>query len=137
MPIGALFGGLSAGNSIMLKMIFTILSASYKGAMASKFGRKNSLILYGVPFTLGWSCILFAQSSWFIILGRIITGLSSGLVCGTAPTYVVEITTPANRGLLGTCFQVHTLYLIISISKINDKSMNQSILSLTIIILIV
>ncbi|CAG2183075.1 unnamed protein product, partial [Oppiella nova] len=40
------------------------------------------------------------------IIGRTLTGLGAGLVSGTAPTYVVEISTDNIRGLLGAGFQL-------------------------------
>lgn len=88
LAIGALVGGLM-------------------GEPCNKYlGRRMSLVLYGIPFILGWLLIAFAQGFIFLILGRLLTGLCCGLVSGTAPTYVVEIAPSQIRGLLGTCFQV-------------------------------
>jgi facilitated trehalose transporter len=70
------------------------------------FGRKLSLIIYGIPFIVGWLFLFLANGVTMIVLGRLLTGLCCGLVSGTAPTYVVEIAPPSIRGLLGTCFQV-------------------------------
>lgn len=69
-------------------------------------GRKRSLIAYGGPFLLGWIIIATAQSVTSVVIGRVITGFCCGLVSQTAPTYVVEISPPSIRGMLGTCFQV-------------------------------
>lgn len=70
------------------------------------FGRRLSLVMFGIPFALGWLLIALAKGLTLIILGRLLTGLCCGLVSGTAPTYVVEIAPPQIRGFLGTCFQV-------------------------------
>lgn len=69
-------------------------------------GRRLSLVLFGIPFALGWLLISLATGITMLIFGRLLTGLCCGLVSGTAPTYVVEIAPPQIRGLLGTCFQV-------------------------------
>lgn len=69
-------------------------------------GRKLSLVLYGVPFALGWLMIAFANGINLLVWGRFLTGLCCGLVSGTAPSYVVEIAPPKIRGFLGTSFQV-------------------------------
>lgn len=69
-------------------------------------GRRLSMITFGVPFALSWLIIAIAPSVHLIIVGRILKGLCAGLICGIAPTYVVEIAPPKIRGLLGTCFQL-------------------------------
>lgn len=69
-------------------------------------GRRISLIVYGVPFIIGWILLAAANSVSLLVMGRLLTGLCCGLASGTAPTYVVEIAPPKIRGLLGTCFQV-------------------------------
>jgi sugar porter (SP) family MFS transporter len=69
-------------------------------------GRKNSLLLIGVPFIIGWLFILYASCVGMLVFGRLLTGLCSGLISGIAPTYVVEIAPPSIRGTLGTSFQV-------------------------------
>ena len=74
--------------------------------MAQYFGRKKSLIFYGLPFTIGWLILACANSVALLIIGRVIAGLSAGLLSGTAPTYVVEISIISIRGLLGASFQV-------------------------------
>lgn len=83
------------------------LVGGFLGEPSNKiFGRRISLILFGLPFALGWLLISVANGITLLILGRLLTGLCCGLVSGTAPTYVVEIAPPQIRGLLGTCFQV-------------------------------
>ncbi|CAG2118846.1 unnamed protein product [Medioppia subpectinata] len=47
-----------------------------------------------------------AKSFILIIIGRVITGFASGICCGVAPTYCIQISTPKIRGLLGTGFQI-------------------------------
>jgi len=77
--------------------------------MAQFLGRKKALIIYGIPFTIGWLVLAFARSVSILILGRVIVGFSAGLFSGTAPSYVVEISIISIRGLLGACFQVGSL----------------------------
>lgn len=58
----------------------------------------------------------FAKSFTVIIIGRAITGLCSGIICGTAPGYVSDLVTPKTRGFLSSGFQIMIcagqLYLI-------------------------
>lgn len=69
-------------------------------------GRRMSMIASGIPFAIGWILIGLANGPAMLIAGRVVNGLCSGLICGVAPTYVIEISTPKIRGLLGTCFQL-------------------------------
>ena len=78
--------------------------------MAQYLGRKKALIAYGLPFTIGWLLVAFAKSVTLIIVGRVVVGLSAGLLSGTAPSFVVEIAIISNRGLLGACFQASCLF---------------------------
>ena len=79
--------------------------------IAQKFGFKNSLIIYGIPSTFGWILIFFAKSVTMILVGRLITGFCSGLICGIAPGYVNDISTVNVRGLLGSLFEVRFIQL--------------------------
>ena len=107
MTLGALVGALISGKPVyLLTNWFSRAFYLSSGPMAQFFGRKRALILYGIPFTLGWLLIAFAKSVTLVIVGRVVAGLSAGLLSGTAPSYVVEISIVSIRGLLGACFQV-------------------------------
>ncbi len=54
----------------------------------------------------GYGNLCLAPDMALVITGRVLTGLSAGLISGTAPTYVVEISTENVRGMLGIGFQV-------------------------------
>ena len=106
MTLGALVGALISGNLIYLFFCSSANRFHYSGPMAQYFGRKKALIAYGIPFTIGWLSMAFAKSVTVLIIGRVIAGFSAGLLSGTAPSYVVEISIISIRGFLGACFQV-------------------------------
>ncbi|KAI2798711.1 Solute carrier 2 (Facilitated glucose transporter) member 8, partial [Blomia tropicalis] len=83
-----------------------LVGAMISGPMAQLLGRKKALILYSIPFTIGWLMLACANSVALLIVGRVIVGLSAGLLSGTAPSYVVEISIISIRGFLGACFQL-------------------------------
>ncbi|XP_054167171.1 facilitated trehalose transporter Tret1-2 homolog isoform X2 [Oppia nitens] len=83
-----------------------LVGALASGPLAQVLGRKLALILYGIPMIAGYLCLWLAPDFATIIVGRTLTGLSAGLISGTAPTYVVEISTENVRGMLGTGFQL-------------------------------
>ncbi|KAG8186822.1 hypothetical protein JTE90_020500 [Oedothorax gibbosus] len=99
MALGAVLGGLLAGY------------------LCNRFGRKGTLILTSVPFLGGWMFITYADAVFLIYLGRFFTGMCVGVTCVTIPPYLVEISTPEVRGLLGTSFQ---LFIVMGVFLVNS-----------------
>ncbi|RWS04004.1 Facilitated trehalose transporter Tret1-like protein [Dinothrombium tinctorium] len=91
------------GASLTIGAFFGSL---FGGPISQILGRRKALILYGIPYAVGCALIYVAENVAIIITGRVIVGLGSGMICSTAPTYVVEISTPKTRGFLGSCFQI-------------------------------
>ncbi|OTF72605.1 hypothetical protein BLA29_001067 [Euroglyphus maynei] len=88
MPLTALFGALLSDS------------------MVQRYGRRKSLIGYGVPFAIGWLFIIGSTNGYMLLIGRIILGLAIGALSGTAPSYIVDISTIKIRGTLGALFQL-------------------------------
>ena len=81
------------------------------GFFMEKLGRKGTMIACGVPYVLGWLmiiCVGLAKSAVLLLMGRALCGVTMGVVCIVAPTYIAEIATPELRGTLGNLFQVST-----------------------------
>ncbi|RWS31237.1 facilitated trehalose transporter Tret1-like protein [Leptotrombidium deliense] len=91
------------GSSIAIGALFGSLVAVPISQVA---GRKRSLVIIGVPFAIGCGVIFIARSLTIVIVGRIIIGFFTGMICVVAPSYIVEISTPSTRGFLGAGFQV-------------------------------
>lgn len=62
-------------------------------------------MLNTIPFVTGWLSICFATNIAAVIAGRLICGISCGIVSVAVPMYCVEISTSEVRGLLGSSFQ--------------------------------
>ena len=88
-----------------------LCGALFSGTISQFFGRKKALIIYGIPFTIGWVLLVLAKNVTLLIVGRVVCGISCGLLSGTAPSYVVEISTIDIRGMIGACFQVIFLFI--------------------------
>ncbi|KAH0555190.1 facilitated trehalose transporter Tret1-like isoform X1 [Cotesia glomerata] len=65
-------------------------------------GRKLSLLLAGVPLTLGWLLIIFARNAYYLYASRFISGFGMGIVYVVCPMYIGEIADKKIRGALGT-----------------------------------
>ncbi|KAL1426491.1 hypothetical protein MTO96_018293 [Rhipicephalus appendiculatus] len=88
LPIGAVFG-------------------SGLGAFASQaMGRRFTLSLSALVYMLGYGTI-FANSAFVTVLfGRFVTGVATGMVSLCVPTYIAEVSLPAQRGSMGGVLQL-------------------------------
>ncbi|XP_060533721.1 facilitated trehalose transporter Tret1-like isoform X2 [Cylas formicarius] len=69
------------------------------GVLAEYLGRKRSIQISTVPFIVGWLLIGLGPNITWLYVGRAITGVAAGMSTACY-TYVGEIATPSNRGLL-------------------------------------
>ncbi|XP_035721654.1 facilitated trehalose transporter Tret1-like isoform X1 [Vespa mandarinia] len=76
------------------------------GILTDIIGRRLSMLILTIPFTIGWLCIIFANSVTLFYIGRFITGVSGGAFCVTAPMYTAEISESEIRGSVGSYFQL-------------------------------
>lgn len=76
------------------------------GLIMDRIGRKPTMLLLVLPFTLGWLLITFGTSVGMLIAGRFIIGVAGGSFCVTAPAYTSEIAQDSIRGTLGSYFQL-------------------------------
>lgn len=61
------------------------------GWMVEKIGRKLSLMFCSLPFVFGFTVIIAAQNVWMLYIGRMLTGLASGVT-----SLVVPVTRPGS-----------------------------------------
>uniref|UniRef100_H9G930 Solute carrier family 2, facilitated glucose transporter member 8 n=1 Tax=Anolis carolinensis TaxID=28377 RepID=H9G930_ANOCA len=76
------------------------------GFLVERTGRKLTLMLCAVPFVFGFTVILSAQNAWMLYLGRVLTGVASGITSLVVPIYISEIAHSGVRGMLGSCVQL-------------------------------
>ncbi|XP_042276300.1 solute carrier family 2, facilitated glucose transporter member 8 isoform X3 [Thunnus maccoyii] len=76
------------------------------GWMVEKIGRKLSLMFCSLPFVFGFTIIIAAQNVWMLHLGRVLTGVASGVTSLVVPLYISEMCHERVRGTLGSCVQL-------------------------------
>lgn len=76
------------------------------GILINITGRKYTMLMLIIPFTIGWSLIIFAANVVMLYIGRILLGIAGGAFCVTAPIYTAEIADKNVRGTLGSFFQL-------------------------------
>lgn len=96
MNVGAIIGGLVGGIA------------------SGKFGKKNTILVFGIPVILGHILCAVALNVEFFIVARLLMGLSLGMVFGVIPGYVTDIAEVENRGSLASILGVSNCCGILS-----------------------
>lgn len=76
------------------------------GLIIDWIGRKRTMLLLVIPFTIGWGLVIGAQNVAMLYVGRIFCGIAGGAFFVTAPMYIGEIAEKDIRGKLGSFFQL-------------------------------
>ncbi|XP_051135008.1 inositol transporter 4-like [Andrographis paniculata] len=77
-----------------------IVGAALGGWMNDKYGRKKSILVADILFTIGALVMAASVGPWMIIIGRIIVGFGVGMASMTAPLYISEASPARIRGAL-------------------------------------
>lgn len=91
------------GSIVTLGAVVGCLLAGWS---VERRGRRVSLILTALPFVVGWVCIYAGNTINVLYLGRLLTGVGSGMVLVSAPLYVAETSSKELRGALGAGVQL-------------------------------
>lgn len=73
-------------------------STLFAGALADFFGRKKMMILSGVLFVASIPAIALSDSYAALIFGRLLQGISGGLIGVVVPLYLAECLSAGSRG---------------------------------------
>ena len=76
------------------------VAAVVAGLLCDLIGRKPTLIIASVVFTVGAAVMGAAQYSWMLMIGRIIVGLGIGTAAMASPMYIAESAPSHMRGKL-------------------------------------
>ncbi|KAF4074441.1 hypothetical protein AMELA_G00239360 [Ameiurus melas] len=76
------------------------------GWVVEKIGRKLSLMFCALPFIFGFTIIIAAQNHWMLYVGRVLTGVASGVTSLVVPLYISETSHERVRGTMGSCVQL-------------------------------
>ncbi|XRB10996.1 transporter [Pseudoscourfieldia marina] len=76
------------------------------GATLVALGRRTSIALSALPYTVGPAIMLVAPNVYVMVVGRWVTGLGVGISSVASPCYLCETATPEARGTLVACYEV-------------------------------
>ncbi len=93
--------GLNAGQlSIIVAAVLlgSVISTLFAGLLSDLLGRKKIMALSGVVFVISIPMIALANGFGPLVLGRLLQGISAGLIGVVVPLYLAECLGAANRG---------------------------------------
>jgi MFS transporter, SP family, solute carrier family 2 (myo-inositol transporter), member 13 len=93
--------GLNAGQlSIVVAAVLlgSVISTLFAGALADWIGRKPLMIISGLFFVCSIPMIALSQSYESLVLGRLLQGISAGLIGVVVPLYLAECLAASSRG---------------------------------------
>ncbi len=100
--------GLNAGQLSMIVaavLLGSVFSTLFAGVLADWMGRKKLMTLSGTLFVLSIPLIAMSHGYGPLLLGRLLQGVSAGLIGVVVPLYLAECMTPAGRGRGTAVFQ--------------------------------
>ena len=86
-------------------LLGSVISTSFAGALADWMGRKPLMILSGFTFVISIPVIALAQGYGPLFFGRLLQGVSAGLVGVVVPLYLAECLAANDRGKGTAIFQ--------------------------------
>jgi sugar porter (SP) family MFS transporter len=102
------------GIFIMSMALWGTVAGSLLGGLpCDKWGRKKTLFWIGILFLVSALGSAFAQDPYTFSFFRFIGGIGVGASSVAAPIYISEISSPQNRGKLGTLFQFNIVFGIL------------------------
>ncbi|RKQ96878.1 sugar porter (SP) family MFS transporter [Kushneria sinocarnis] len=84
------------------------------GPLSDRLGRRWSIVLVGLVFSIGSVLSALAPSVGVLIAARFMLGLSAGSATQIIPVYIAEVTPPAHRGKLVVMFQFMVVFGILT-----------------------
>ncbi len=91
----------------------TVLGSLLGGIPCDKWGRKKTLFWIGILFLVSALGSALAPDPYTFSFFRFIGGIGVGASSVAAPIYISEISSPKNRGKLGTLFQFNIVFGIL------------------------
>ncbi len=86
-------------------LLGSVFSTLFAGLLSDWMGRKNLMILSGLAFAVSIPVIALSHGYDSLLLGRLLQGVSAGLVGVVVPLYLAECLSAAHRGKGTAIFQ--------------------------------
>ncbi|PBK77440.1 general substrate transporter [Armillaria solidipes] len=88
------------GTMVAVLEVGAFITSVAAGKIGDLMGRKGTLFVGAIVFTIGGAIQTFTTGFWVMIVGRVISGFGVGLLSTIVPIYQSEISPPDHRGAL-------------------------------------
>ncbi|TFK36820.1 general substrate transporter [Crucibulum laeve] len=93
-------GPIEVGTMVAVLEIGAFVTSVAAGRVGDIIGRKGTLFVGAVIFTIGGAIQTFTVGFWTMVIGRVVSGFGVGLLSTIVPIYQSEISPPNHRGAL-------------------------------------
>jgi SP family myo-inositol transporter-like MFS transporter 13 len=90
--------GNQLSNVVAAVLLGSVISTLFAGALADWIGRKPLMIVSGLLFVASIPIIALSRGYESLVLGRLLQGISAGLIGVVVPLYLAECLAAASRG---------------------------------------
>jgi SP family myo-inositol transporter-like MFS transporter 13 len=100
--------GLNAGQLstvVAAVLLGSVISTLFAGLLADWMGRRSLMAVSGIMFVISIPVIALSHGYGPLVFGRILQGVSAGLIGVVVPLYLAECLTASNRGQGTAIFQ--------------------------------
>jgi MFS family permease len=102
-----------------------LAGALVAGILADRVGRKRTLLLAGLLFTVGASIQAFAPDTGVLVVGRFVIGVGVGVASVAGPLYAAEMAPKQTRGRFVSSYQL-AITIGILVADIVDAAFSAS-----------
>ncbi|KAK0245610.1 general substrate transporter [Armillaria nabsnona] len=88
------------GTMVAVLEVGAFITSVAAGKIGDLMGRKGTLFVGAIVFTIGGAIQTFTTGFWVMIVGRVVSGFGVGLLSTIVPIYQSEISPPDHRGAL-------------------------------------
>jgi MFS family permease len=94
------------GFVVAAVLLGSVLSSLFAGAVADLIGRRGAMVLAGMLFTASIPVMALSEGYGPLLMGRLLQGISGGLIGVVVPLYLAEVLSPERRGRGAAMFQL-------------------------------
>jgi MFS family permease len=94
------------GFMVSIYVFGGLIASLFAGVLADAIGRKKMMLVGGLMFVVSIGLIFISSGYVALLLGRVLMGLSGGVVCVVVPLYMAECLPAQSRGRGTSVFQL-------------------------------
>lgn len=118
---------LQSGWYVGCALVGSIIGVLFAGTLSDRFGRKRTMILSAILFTLSAVGCAISSNLDQLVLYRIIGGVGIGIVSIVCPLYISEVSPASHRGRMVSLYQ-----LAVTVGFLGAYLMNYFLLDLSV-----